>query len=218
MKDFKYEKGLSLKAFKILELAEEYFKHKDNEVLAYALLNALKPYRDTELVELFQDESSNKDTIELYLSGKRKYSQSNEEILKEAQDYVNEFLPEGISFSERKKTGYIILRKYVGMKLDAFANTFLITEEQAKTLERRSFITTFVDTYIKNHVQNWVYDYMSVDDWSWVKLLYSSTEKVNNWFSFDIEFEIPYEELTEQHMNIIQTLITNIEIYVKGLL
>lgn len=218
MKDFKYEKGLSLKAFKILELAEEYFKHKDNEVLAYALLNALKPYRDTELVELFQDESSNKDTIELYLSGKRKYSQSNEEILKEAQDYVNEFLSEGISFSERKKTGYIILRKYVGMKLDVFANTFLITEEQAKTLERRSFITTFVDTYIKNHVQDWVYDYMSVDDWSWMKLLYSSTEKVNNWFSFDIEFEIPYEELTEQHMNLIQTLITNIEIYVKGLL
>lgn len=221
MKDFNFNSdGLGEKGLEVLAIFEEYMKYKDdNEVVSKALLNSLKSYRDKELMAFTENEETTKDDIELYLLSKKKYQVTNKDLLKGAMDYMKEFIEDlDISFAAREKSGHIVLRKFIGMKTETFASTFLITENQAKTTEAKKFLSFFVDTYMKNHVKKWVTDYIESADINWLGTIYKPVETVNNWYSFDIEFEIPYEELTEEHMKELHQLIVNIEIYTKGLL
>lgn len=220
-RDFNISKKLGTKADEILEISERIFKYKSDIVLKNALLSQLKTYKDNELLTLFEDEENNLTDVELYLRDKSKYMQSSTELLDDAFQYVLSFCPESLNYqqSKSKKKNHIVLRKFIGYTKNTFSELFLISSIKSAELERTGFIETYVDTYVRNHVNDFLKNIIeNSDSYQFIILRDKPIEKKNGWISYDLEFLIPFEKLTEQNMIEFKSFLENLNFYLDSIL
>lgn len=220
-KDFEVSKKLGTKADEILDISERIFKYKSDVVLKNALLSQLKTYRDNELLALFEDEENDITDVELYLRDKSKYMQSSTELLDEAYQYVLSFCPESLNYqqSKSKKKNHLILRKFIGYTKKTFSELFLISPVKSAELDKAGFIETYVDTYVRNHVNNFLKNLLETnEDYQFIILRDKPMEKKNGWISYDLEFLIPLEQLTEKNMIKFESFLNNLNFYLDSIL
>lgn len=220
-KDFEVSKKLGTKADEILDISERIFKYKSDVVLKNALLSQLKTYRDNELLALFEDEENDITDVELYLRDKSKYMQSSTELLDEAYQYVLSFCPESLNYqqSKSKKKNHLILRKFIGYTKKTFSELFLISPVKSAELDKAGFIETYVDTYVRNHVNNFLKNLLETnEDYQFIILRDKPMEKKNGWISYDLEFLIPLEQLTEKNMMKFESFLNNLNFYLDSIL
>jgi len=220
-KDFEVSKKLGTKADEILDISERIFKYKSDVVLKNALLSQLKTYRDNELLALFEDEENDITDVELYLRDKSKYMQSSTELLDEAYQYVLSFCPESLNYqqSKSKKKNHLILRKFIGYTKKTFSELFLISPVKSAELDKAGFIETYVDTYVRNHVNNFLKNLLETnEDYQFIILRDKAIEKKSGWISYDLEFLIPLEQLTEKNMMKFESFLNNLNFYLDSIL